>query len=226
MHITGFTFNLYAENTYVVWDDSLDCLIIDPGCYMKKEEEQLKSFIIEAELNPVKLINTHCHIDHVAGNGFVADIWGLNLEMHKLDIPTLARSHEYGPTIGMDIKRSPDPSIFLEEGDTVEFGQTTLKVLFTPGHAPGHISLLDEKGGNIIVGDVLFLNSIGRTDLPGGDFDELLKSIREQLFPLDDDVKVYPGHGPGTTIGWEKRENPFVGAREENDEQGTRNVEI
>lgn len=209
--IETFTFNDFQENTYLLFDDTKECLIVDPGCYSAFEQSELKTFVDKHNLRPVGLINTHCHIDHVLGNAFVSNTWTLDLEIHRLDIPTLEAVKEYCQLYGfVNYEQSPEPSRFLEEGDTITFGNSKLRVLFTPGHAPGHIVLHSQKHQFVIGGDVLFHNSIGRTDLPGGDYDTLIKSIKNKLLTLEDQTKVYCGHGPSTSIGFEKKNNPFL----------------
>ena len=209
--IQSFIFNSFQENTYVLFDDTKECIIIDPGCYDKFEQKTLFNFVVKNKLKPVKLINTHCHIDHVLGNHFVAEKWKLDLVMHELDVPTLKSVKDYCKVYGFhNYKESPLPSNFLNEGEKVKFGESELDILFTPGHAPGHIVLHSKKYDFIIGGDVLFQMSIGRTDLPGGDFDTLIESIKEKLLPLDDNTKVYCGHGPSTNVGFEKANNPFL----------------
>ena len=209
--IQSFTFNGFQENTYVLFDESKKCIIIDPGCYEQNEKLELERFIVDNELEPVKLINTHCHIDHVLGNRFVAEKWGLDLEMHELDLPTLRSVKDYCQLYGFhNYEESPEPSTFLKEGDKIHFGNSSLDVLFAPGHAPGHIVLYSKEQHFVIGGDVLFQMSIGRTDLPGGDYDTLISSIKDKLLPLDEQTKVYSGHGPSTTIGYEKTNNPFL----------------
>lgn len=210
MTIHSFTFNSFQENTYLVYDDTKECLIIDAGCFFPEEKKELTKFIEQNNLKPVKLINTHCHIDHVFGNKFVAEKYGLNLEMHKADLPILQTTEIVGRNYGMAVEPSPLPAVFLEENDVVVFGKSELKVLHTPGHSPGSISFFSEKNKLVIVGDVLFRQSIGRYDFPGGDYETLMNSIRNKLFLLGDGVKVYSGHGPSTTIGFEKKNNPFL----------------
>ena len=211
IEVETFTFNNFEENTYLLFDQTKECIIIDPGCYDSTEQIALKSFIEKNSLNPTRLINTHCHIDHVLGNQFVAKTWGLDLEIHPSDLPTLNSVKTYCQLYGFhNYEESPDPSVFLNEGDIIKFGHHQLEVLFTPGHAPGHIVLYCDKHQFVIGGDVLFQNSIGRTDLPGGDYDTLIRSIKEKLLTLDDKTIVYCGHGPNTTIGTEKRYNPFL----------------
>jgi glyoxylase-like metal-dependent hydrolase (beta-lactamase superfamily II) len=210
MQVKIFTFNPFSENTYVLYDETKECVIIDPGCSNSAEEKKLTDFIETNELKPVKLLNTHGHIDHVLGNRFVADKYNLKLEANKLEEAGILATDSYASMYGMHAPRSPKPGIYLNEGDTVKFGNTSLKVLFTPGHSAGHIVFFNEENKIIIGGDVLFRESIGRTDLPGGDYETLIKSIKEKLFVLEDAITVYPGHGPETTIGYEKLYNPFL----------------
>jgi glyoxylase-like metal-dependent hydrolase (beta-lactamase superfamily II) len=211
MKLKSFTFNQFYENTFIVSDSTNDCIIIDPGCYSNDEKNILKKYIEDNNLNPVKLINTHCHIDHILGNKFVATTWDLNLETHQNDIELLENSAEIARLYGfIDYEKSPFTSQFLNEGDIVEFGNSKLKILYTPGHAPGHISLYSKEEKFIISGDVLFKSSIGRTDLPGGDFNVLIESIKTKILCLDDDTVVYCGHGPATTVGYERVNNPFL----------------
>ncbi len=211
MEIHQITFNTFQENTFILWDNTTDCIIIDPGCYERNEELKLVDFINKNNLNPVKLINTHCHIDHILGNKFVSEKWDLELYMNKIDLPLLEGSGDIARMYGFEnYKGSPYPKHYLEEGDILEFGESKLEILFTPGHAPGHICLFNKEEGFIVSGDVLFNGSIGRTDLPGGDFDTLIESIKTKLMTLQDETIVYCGHGPSTSIGRERLSNPFL----------------
>ena len=211
--VIKLTFNPFQENTYIVYDDSKECVIFDPGCYTSQEQQQLVEVLEQHELKPVRLINTHCHLDHIFGNKFVAETYQLPLEIHKGELPVLEAAPQSAMMFGISFpggQLSPTPGKFLEAGETVQFGQTSLDILFTPGHSPASISFYCAAARFLIAGDVLFYESIGRTDLPGGDFDTLIQSITQQLFPLGDDVVVYAGHGPETSIGYERRHNPFV----------------
>lgn len=210
IQIQGFTFNPFEENTYILFDESKECVIIDPGCFNSAEQKELAEFIREEGLKPVKLLNTHCHIDHVFGNSFVARTYKVGLEMHKEDLGTLHSLPQVSHLYSLNAEESVEPSVFLEEGDKVQFGQSELDILFTPGHSPGSICFVSHADRFIIGGDVLFYGSIGRTDLPGGDHETLLKNIREKLYVLPEDYAVFSGHGPETTIGFEKKNNPFV----------------
>ncbi len=210
MIVTSFTFNAFAENTYVLHDETKACIVVDPGCYDKKEQQILSDFIKAQDLQVTQLVNTHCHIDHVLGNKYVADTFKLELAIHEADLPTLRAQVVFAPRYGITRYEELLPNQYLIEGQLVRFGNTELQVLFTPGHAPGHVVFYHEPSGQLISGDVLFQRSIGRTDLPGGNYETLIKSIKTQLFPLPDATIVYPGHGPSTTIGEEKKYNPFL----------------
>ena len=210
MQIKKLTFNPIQENMYVIYDDTKECIIIDPGCYFHQEKEELRSFIEENELKPVKLINTHCHLDHICGNKYVAETWKLKLEANKLDEYNLQRSIEAGILYNMPIEPSPPIEVDLKEGEEIRFGNSSLAILFTPGHSSGSISFYSEAHKFLIAGDVLFRMSIGRTDLPGGDFDTLIDTIKSKLMILPKDVMVYSGHGEESTIGYEMKNNPFL----------------
>ncbi len=209
-NVAIFTFNPFQENTYVLFDETNECVIIDPGCLTEAEEKTLTDFIESKNLKPVKLINTHAHLDHIFGNAFVAKKYNLGLEIHKGELLFLQNGQASAARFGLKMAPSPAPSHFIEEGELIKFGNTELKTLFTPGHSPASISFYCEKGNFVIGGDVLFRQSIGRTDLPGANHQTLLHSIRTQFFTLDDDVKVFSGHGGATTIGHEKQYNPFL----------------
>jgi hydroxyacylglutathione hydrolase len=208
--VQSFTFNPIQENTYVLYDETGECVIIDPGCYDDQERQELVNFIHVKDLKPVHLLNTHCHLDHIFGNAYVAKTWKLKLSIHKKDLPVLAAFLQSAKLYGMNAEPSPDPEIFLEEGDKIKFGNSELEIAFTPGHSPGSITFFSRTDKFMIAGDVLFYGSIGRTDLPGGDFQTLINSIKEKLFPLGDDMQVYSGHGPATNIGFERQNNPFL----------------
>ena len=209
LQVKKFTFNPFMENTFVLYDETNECIIIDPGCFEKEEEKQLVEFIENNNLNVIKLINTHCHIDHVLGNAFVMEKFNVPLIIHSIEEAMLKAVKTYASNYGFFQYQDSTPDAFFDEGDQVSFGKQLLNVLFVPGHSPGHIALYHEESKTLIGGDVLFENSIGRTDLPGGDFDTLIDSIHRKFFTLPDDVKVYCGHGAETSIGFEKRTNPF-----------------
>lgn len=211
MNIKIFTFNQFFENTFIISDSTNECIIIDPGCYDKNEKQILQDYILSNNLVPTRLINTHCHIDHILGNNFVSKTWDLELEIHQKDIDLLKNSKDIADLYGfVNYEKSPITNKFLVEGDIIEFGKSNLEVVFTPGHAPGHISLYSKNENFIISGDVLFNNSIGRTDLPGGNYNTLIDTIKSKFLCLDDSTVVYCGHGPSTTVGKERINNPFL----------------
>ena len=210
MHVHKITYNPFFENTFIISDETNECVIIDPGCWTKSEREDLKVYVEKNELKPVKLLNTHCHLDHVFGNFFVAEEWGLELGIHEKDLPTLNSVPNYATLYGFrGYQLSPEPSYFINEGDKIKFGNSELDVLFGPGHAPGHIAFYSIEEKFVVNGDILFLGAFGRYDLPGGDFNTLKKTIQEKMFKLPEDMTVYCGHGPETTIGREKMANPI-----------------
>jgi len=210
LQVQGITFNPFEENTYFLIAPSKECIIIDPGCFDESERKELKDFILENELKPVRLINTHCHIDHILGNAFVAETYKLGLEIHEGEIPVLQAGMTIADIYGIPYDPSPDPTLFLKPGDEIQLDGHSMSVLFTPGHSPASICLYNATDKWVIGGDVLFYESIGRTDLPGGDFNTLIESIRTQLFTLPDDTIVFPGHGQETKIGYERMFNPFL----------------
>jgi glyoxylase-like metal-dependent hydrolase (beta-lactamase superfamily II) len=212
LKIEKFTFNYFSENTYVLYDETLQCVIVDPGCSNGNEERALHAFITEQKLKPVALLNTHCHIDHILGNAFVAQTWDLKLHIHQKDLEVLQAGVLVASRYGFPYTPSPMPAVYLEEGETFSFGNTVLDIIFTPGHSPGSICFINHAQKILLGGDVLFQGSIGRTDLPGGDHNTLLNSIQSKLYTLDDAYIVYAGHGDETTIGEEKKYNPFVRA--------------
>ncbi len=210
LKIKSFVFNDFQENTYIIWDQTLSCAIIDPGCYKTDEQLQLTGFIKEYQLKPALLLNTHCHIDHILGNGFIVDQYKLPLHMHEGEMETYQDTDRWAAMFGMPSFQIPEKRIFIDEGDDLILGDTKLKILFTPGHSVASLSFFHEATHLLISGDVLFKESIGRTDLPGGDYDLLADSIRTKLYTLPDKTTVFSGHGPSTTIGHEKKYNQFV----------------
>lgn len=209
--VAVFEFNSFAENTYVVYDETGACIIVDPGCYETHERTRLKRFIEERGLRPERLLNTHCHLDHVFGNAWVAREWNLALEIHEGEWPVLQRFMPTCQLYGIpNVEDSPRPGAYLQPGETIHFGASRLEILYTPGHSPASVSFYSPSEGFVLAGDVLFFESIGRTDLPGGDTATLLESIRTRLFTLPPETLVYPGHGPGTTVRHEMENNPFL----------------
>ncbi|HEY5408682.1 MAG TPA: MBL fold metallo-hydrolase [Ginsengibacter sp.] len=208
--IKVLTFNAVQENTYVLYNKTHECIIIDPGCYSEEEKYALQSFINDNGLRPAMLLNTHCHLDHVFGNKFIAESYRLTLKIHKNEEAVLQMAPASGLMFNLPFDNYAGELIFLKEGDVISLGEDSLRVIEAPGHSPGSICFYCEKQKFIIGGDVLFYQSIGRTDLPGGSHESLIKNIKEKLFVLPQDVKVYPGHGPATTIGDEIKYNPYL----------------
>lgn len=213
MNLAIFTFNPFQENTYIVFEDNKEAAIIDPGCSNPEENKVIVDFIYENGLKLTHLINTHCHIDHVMGNAFIAKEYNLPLTSSKGEQNVLDFQVQTAMMYGLPYTPSPSISIFIEEGDILSIGNNQLEVISCPGHSPDHICLYHKKSHQLIGGDVLFKDSIGRTDLPGGDHDTLIKNIKQKLLTLPEETVVYPGHGPHTTIGYEKTNNYFVGSR-------------
>jgi glyoxylase-like metal-dependent hydrolase (beta-lactamase superfamily II) len=214
LEVVAFTFNPFQEQTYVVADATGACVIFDPGCWSPDEERELERAIAGRGWRPERLINTHCHLDHVFGNAFVAKTYDLPLELHPNEVPVLDAVPQVCMMYGLPpAPPQPEERRMLPSEGQLEFGDSALEILFVPGHAPGHLCFYSAEAGILIAGDTLFQGSIGRTDLPGGDHETLLHMIKTQLLTLPEETIVYPGHGPSTTIGAEKRNNPFVGER-------------
>lgn len=205
-----FIFNSFSVNCFVIYDETSECVIIDPGCHSEEENELLASFIETNHLKPVALVNTHFHIDHILGNHFVCNRYKLKPTGHADGSIFWRTAKEFGSVFGMQIDEVRKTELFVADGDLITFGNSALEVRYTPGHADGSICLVSHLQKFIIAGDVLFYGSIGRTDLPTGNFDTLMESLRSRLFVLDDDYTVYPGHGPKTSIGFERQNNPFI----------------
>ncbi len=210
MHVAAFTFNPFSENTYIIYDESKECMIIDPGCFNQQEQDVLLNFIESKGLIPKILFNTHCHIDHVLGNHFVAKKYALKLTAHAGEKQELSFAEFSASSYGIPYHASPAIELTVEEGHQFTLGNLSLDVYHTPGHSSNSLCLIHHESKQVIAGDVLFYGSIGRTDLPGGDFDTLINSIKTKLLCLDDDYIVYPGHGEKTTIGFERANNPFL----------------
>jgi hydroxyacylglutathione hydrolase len=208
--VKSFVFNPFQENTYVLYDQTGECIIVDAGCYNAHEQHELDNFIRNKNLKPVRQIITHGHVDHVVGVGYVLEKYGLEPESHPDDVELVSRAVEQGIMFGFKISQPPVLKKFLTPKDTVTFGQSSLSVLLVPGHSPGSIALYCKADQFVIVGDVLFRDTIGRTDLPGGSYEQLVDSINNEIIPLGDDTTVYCGHGPSTTIGFERKNNAFL----------------
>ncbi len=210
VQIKKFVFSPFQENTYVLHNSDKDCIIIDPGCYFPEERTELKEFIKRQDLTPSRLLNTHCHLDHVFGNAFVHREWNLEPEYHALEEDNLQRGPMSAQMYGIPgYEASPTAKKLMKEGDQIHFGGETFDVILMPGHAPGHLAYYCENLNMLISGDVIFDGSIGRTDLPGGNHQQLLDTIREKVFTLPEETVIYNGHGSETTVGREKKSNPF-----------------
>lgn len=210
LYLKSFTFNPFQQNTYLVYDDEQTAFIIDPGNSTASENETLKNFIDEKKLNLKRLLLTHAHIDHVLGNRFIFDTYGLLPEVNKEDLYFIEKMPQTAAMYGVSAEPSPYPEKYINEGDSITLGKYEFECIHTPGHSPGSISFYNKENKLLIAGDVLFYGSVGRTDLPLGNHADLMHSIKEKLFLLDDDVKVYSGHGQATTIGFERDHNPYV----------------
>jgi hydroxyacylglutathione hydrolase len=210
MYIQALTFNAFSENTYLVWDDTREAVIIDPGCSNYEERQVLQQFVEEKQLNIKYLLNTHAHIDHILGNDFVKKTYGVELYLHPNDRPIYEAAQSRSVFWGFGGYVHTEVDQWLAEGDVIRFGQSELHVILVPGHAPGHVAFVNEEERICLSGDVLFKMSVGRTDFELCNHDHLMDSIRHRLFALPDDTVVFPGHGPTTTIGFEKAHNPYV----------------
>ncbi|NBO57626.1 MAG: MBL fold metallo-hydrolase [Chitinophagia bacterium] len=210
LNVKIFQFNPLQENTYLIFNEEQNCIIVDPGCYTDQERQQLLQFIASKALRPVLLVNTHCHLDHVFGNKFIHEQFGLELHIHEGEQKVLDMAPTSGLMWNLPFDNYQGKLHFIDESLPLQLGNDRLEILFTPGHSPASISLYSNKDDLLIAGDVLFRESVGRTDLPGGNPDILSHSIRTKLYTLPDETIVYPGHGIPTTIGHEKHHNPFI----------------
>ena len=199
------------ENTYVLYDSSKECVIIDPGCFTNEEEQILSNFISENKLNPVMLWHTHSHLDHMFGSSYIMNTYNIELWIHNEDFQTLMAFNRACDMYGIPVKNNPPKDCkFFDFQNGISFGNSTIEIRFVPGHAPGHVVFISNESNFVVNGDCLFDGSIGRTDLPGGNHQQLLESIRKELFSLDENMVVYCGHGSETIIGKEKHSNPFL----------------
>lgn len=213
MEIKSLVFNPFYENTYVLWDDTLEGILVDPGCYERYEKEELIQFVESRGIRIQLIINTHCHIDHVLGNYEMKAHFGCPLWIPEHEVEVFRAVVPRASTWGIHGYTEAVVDKFIAEDDRIEFGHTALRAIFAPGHSPGHLVFFQEGEKRLIGGDVLFRESIGRTDLPGGNHAQLISSIQQKLYTLPEETVVYPGHGPTTTIGYEKTRNPFVKAQ-------------
>lgn len=211
MHIEPFVFNMFAQNTYLLYDDTGEAVLIDCGCMTKSEKQQLTSYIDSQGLVLKDVLMTHMHLDHAFGLTYVHEQYGLQPRMHRLEHQRLPSLKEQAKRFILQIAVGDvPPGEFLNHGDTYRFGDTTLKIMLIPGHSPGGLAFYNEETGTVFAGDALFQGSIGRTDLWGGDMHQLVDAIREHILTLPDDTVVYSGHGPSTTVKNEKLYNPYL----------------
>jgi hydroxyacylglutathione hydrolase len=210
LQIAAFTFNPFQENTYVIINEKKECWFVDPGMQGEHEVQQMLNFVTNEKLIPQQIINTHTHIDHILGIKALQDQYKIPFGMHEKDMPVLHNAKGSAMMFGFELKEAPQPDFFIKEQEPLALGEDLLEVRFTPGHSPGSIIFYHAAGGWVISGDVLFQGSVGRTDLPGGNMDILMKSITEQMYTLPESTVVFSGHGPQTTIGHEKQYNPFI----------------
>jgi hydroxyacylglutathione hydrolase len=208
--LEAFVFNPFQENTFLLSDESGKCIIIDPGMYDPGENRQITEFIQDRGLIPEAIVNTHCHVDHVLGCRYLKDQYDIPFCFHKDDQEMLERAPELGAIFGLEVDMLPEADRYLVAGEKFQFGNSELQLIHVPGHSKGSLALYSEPDKFVITGDALFNGSIGRTDLPGGDYNTLIESIRNRLMTLPGEVKVYPGHGPSTTIAYEHDTNPFL----------------
>lgn len=208
--ISRLVFNPFQENTYIISAPNGDCIIIDAGNYSAKEDSALSGYIKEKGMRPIMALNTHGHVDHMLGVAYVKDTFGVPFALHSDDNFLIESCTTHGAIYGFDVKGIPVIETDLKNLKEIELGDSKLRIIHTPGHTPGHICLFDPETKSLFCGDTLFRESIGRTDLPGGDYSWIMKSILEQIVPLGEDVKIYPGHGPESTIGHEVLYNPFI----------------
>jgi hydroxyacylglutathione hydrolase len=209
MRIFREVFSPIQVNTYIITDDDASCIVIDCGCYSAAEEKRLVDILSSLMLTPSLLLNTHCHLDHIFGNRFMLDRYKLGSWFHPGENKNHRHSPQHAIMFGLHMKPPPEPAGYLTDGETVMAAGVSLEVIAVPGHSPGGVTFYSKEGGVVFTGDSLFAGSIGRSDLPGGNHRQLMKNIRDRLFTLPDETVVYPGHGPETTIGEEKRSNPF-----------------
>ncbi len=211
INIKKFVFSLFAENTYIIWNDqSKECWVIDPGCYEPYEEEELSNFITTNELKVSRLINTHCHLDHIFGCKYVKEKYNPIYMIPEKDLLLLQHADKQAASFGVDLKKPPEPDEFLAENNLLSLDGSPVEILETPGHTPGEVCIYFGEENFCITGDVLFNGGIGRTDLWGGSYSALINSIKTKLLILPPETVIYPGHGPDSTIEYEKKHNLFL----------------
>ncbi len=210
LKVEKFVVNPLQENSYIISDETGQCIFIDPGFYFEEEYEEVKNYIESGNLTPVYIANTHCHFDHIMGVEFIRNEYRIPFKAHSDDAFWISNAIEQGKLFGFNMEQVKAPDSFFQENEELKFGNTCFKIIHVPGHSPGHVVFYSEEANVLIAGDVLFYGSIGRTDLPGGNHQMLISGIKSKLFVLPGETKVYCGHGPETTIDTEKKSNPFL----------------
>ncbi|MDP4291303.1 MAG: MBL fold metallo-hydrolase [Bacteroidota bacterium] len=210
LQVKTFVFNSFQVNTYVVYAENKDCIIIDPACGNANEVSRLLNYIETEGLNPLMVANTHAHVDHILANDDITAKLGIKLAAHPASHYFYLNALNFSEVLGLKLNNVVYPELELQDNDTIKLGDDELKILYTPGHADGSICFYNAEGHFVISGDLIFYASIGRTDFPTGNFETLSRSIKEKIFTLPDDTVIYPGHGPKTSVGFEKYNNPFV----------------
>ena len=210
MKIERFVFNPIQENTYVLWDATGECVVVDAGNFSAREDRILSDFIAQKGLRPVAAINTHGHFDHTLGVRYVKETYGVPFMLSGKDAFLLSNAATSASIFGVPAGEMPAADVDIDAQQEVRFGDTVLRIIAVPGHTPGHVALYEPQSKSLFTGDTLFRESIGRTDLPGGDYSWIMRSILENILPLGDEVKIYPGHGESSDLGHESMYNPFV----------------
>ncbi len=208
--VQKFIFNPFQENSFILFDETGECIFVDMGSYTVEEKKEVLFFVENNKLKPVMIVNTHCHVDHLLGNSFFKNKFKVSIGAHSADEFLLENAVEHGTVFGLEVESPPEINFYLEEGEKISFGHSSLDIIHVPGHSPGSVALFSKEDNFVIAGDVIFSGSIGRTDLPGGDYNTLLNSIRKKLLTLPPETVVYCGHGPDTTITEETKTNPFL----------------
>lgn len=208
--LKAFVFNSFQENTFLLHDDTGNCIIIDPGMNSPEERKQLVDYISEHKLKPEAIVNTHCHVDHVLSCSYLKNLYQIPFYCHELEVELLETAKDYGEFFGLNVDPPPHPDRYLNDDEEFQFGESKIKLIHVPGHSQGSLSLYSENDKFVITGDALFKGGVGRSDLPGGDHQTLINAIRARLLTLPRDVEVYPGHGSSTSIGEEYDTNPFL----------------
>ena len=210
LNVKTFVFNAFQVNTYIVFAENRDCIIIDPACSNTNEVSKLLNYIETEKLHPIMVVNTHAHVDHILGNADITEKLAIKLAAHPASRYFYLNALNFSAELGLKLDKVVFPDLELQDKDTIKLGDFDITILYTPGHADGSICIYSADGHFVISGDLIFYASIGRTDFPTGNFETLSKSIKEKIYTLPDETIIYPGHGPTTSVGFEKLNNPFV----------------